>query len=35
MQHYKDRLRLVWLFDKPYYWTVTDGQLCLKPARVS
>jgi hypothetical protein len=26
MQHYKDRLRLVWLFGKPYYWD-TDRQL--------
>jgi hypothetical protein len=27
-----DALRVVWLFDKPYWWHRTDGRLTLQPA---
>lgn len=30
--HHNDHLRLVWLFEKPYYWDTEDGRLVLKRA---
>jgi len=27
-----DALRVVWLFDKPYWWDRVDGRLTLKAA---
>lgn len=32
MTHYKDTLRLVWLFGKPYYWQTVNGRLTLHRA---
>lgn len=33
MPHYKDQLRLVRLFGKPYYWHTVNGHLTLRHAR--